>query len=119
EVRRRDPSGRILLFWTEPHDLAFHLGRPLEILIQWEDLDARLAETDTEYVVMPPDVAGRCPELLRSARLEEVLRNTDLSGGRHPPFVRLRKGPTASPAAEPPPPPADRDRARQPHPAGP
>jgi 4-amino-4-deoxy-L-arabinose transferase-like glycosyltransferase len=121
EVRRRDPSGRIVMFWTESHDLAFHLGRPLEILIQWEDLDARLARTDAAYVVMPPEQAELCPQMLRSARLEMVLSNVDLAGGHHQqPLVLLRKvAPAESPDAGTTSPPPHRERTRQPHPAGP
>jgi hypothetical protein len=98
-VRRHAPAPRpVLLFWTEEHALAFHLGRPLEILIQWEDLDARAAQPETTYVVMPPEVAARAPAFLKSGRLEPVLSNTDLSGGRHQkPLVLLRTMPLTPP----------------------
>jgi 4-amino-4-deoxy-L-arabinose transferase-like glycosyltransferase len=94
--RHAPPPERVLLFWAEAHPLAFHLGRPLDILIEWDDLDARLACGRPVYVVMPPDVAQRSSTLLHSARLEEVLRDTDLGGGNPKrPLVLLRSLPLA------------------------
>jgi hypothetical protein len=92
EIRRRSPAPQhILLFWTESHPLAFHLGRPLDILIEWEDLDAWAARPATTYVVMPPSVAERWPEFLTHGRLEPVLSNTELAGGTHEkPLLLLR-----------------------------
>jgi hypothetical protein len=122
EVRRRAPAPeRVVLFWTEAHALAFHLGRPLDTLIEWEELDARLAHGDAEFVVMPPQVAARWPEFLHAVRLDEVLCNTDLAGGKHEkPLVLLRARPlTESADARPPTAAPDRDRAAQPGAAGP
>jgi 4-amino-4-deoxy-L-arabinose transferase-like glycosyltransferase len=95
EVRRRAPAPRqVLLFWTEDHSLAFHLGRPLDILIQWEDLDAWAGRPETTYVIMPPRVAAEAPKYLKSGRLEPVLSNTELAGGRHDkPLLLLRTVP--------------------------
>jgi hypothetical protein len=43
---------------------------------------------------MPPDSARDCPRFLPGVRLERVLCNTDLSGGRHErPLVLLRTAP--------------------------
>jgi hypothetical protein len=94
EVRRRAPTpAEVLFFRTEAHALAFHLGRPLAVIVEWKDLGARLARPGVHYVVMPPTCAGEWPRLLRGVRLEEVMRNTDLSGGRHErPLVLLRGG---------------------------
>jgi hypothetical protein len=92
EVRRREPPpGEVLFFRTEAHALAFHVGRPLAVLVEWKELGERLAESDERYVVMPPDAAEEAAGMLPRVRLEEVLRNTDLSGGRHErPLVLLR-----------------------------
>jgi hypothetical protein len=92
EVRRLAPSpAEVLFFRTEAHPLAFHVGRPLAVLVEWEDLGARLARPGVHYVVMPPACAEEWPRFLQGVRLEEVLRNTDLSGGRHErPLVLLR-----------------------------
>jgi 4-amino-4-deoxy-L-arabinose transferase-like glycosyltransferase len=92
EVRRRAPAPRpVFFFRTEAHALAFHLGRPLAVLVQWEELRARLSRPGTHHVVLPPDCAAEAPAALPGVRLEELLRNTDLSGGTHErPLVLLR-----------------------------
>jgi 4-amino-4-deoxy-L-arabinose transferase-like glycosyltransferase len=99
EVRRRAvPPEPVVFFRTEAHALAFHVGRPLQVLVQWESLGEYLARPGTHYVVMPPVVAGECPQELPDVRLVEVLRNTDLSGGRHErPLVLLAVGHSPSP----------------------
>ncbi len=97
EIRRRAPAPRpVLFFWAEAHPLAFHVGRPLHILIEWQDLDAWAARPESTLVVMPPEVAREWPRHLTAGRLEEVVRNTDLAGGRHKnPLVLLRTVPSA------------------------
>ena len=98
EIRRHVPApGRVLVFWAEPHALVFHLGRPVRILIEWDRLDAELA-AGPAYVVMPPEIAARSGEFLRKHALDEVVRNTDLSGGKHEkPLVLLRARALTSP----------------------
>jgi 4-amino-4-deoxy-L-arabinose transferase-like glycosyltransferase len=81
----------VVLFRTEAHPLAFHLGRPLAILVQWAELKTRLLHPGTHYIVTPPQYAKKCPLYLHGLRLERVLGNTDLSGGAHEhPLVLLR-----------------------------
>jgi 4-amino-4-deoxy-L-arabinose transferase-like glycosyltransferase len=101
EVRRRAPAPRpVLFFRTEAHALAFHLGRPLAVLVQWEELRGRLLRPGTHHVVLPPDCAAQAAASLPGVRLEEVLRNTDLSGGEHErPLVLLRARPACPPGA--------------------
>ena len=71
--------------------VAFHVGRPIEVLVEWQDLGARLARPGVHYAVMPPDSAAECARFLPGVYTEPVLRNTDLSGGRHEhPLVLLR-----------------------------
>jgi 4-amino-4-deoxy-L-arabinose transferase-like glycosyltransferase len=122
EVRRRAPAPRpVLFFWAENHPLAFHVGRPLHILIEWDDLDAWAGRPEPTYVVMPPEVAREWPRHLRSGGLEEVLSSTDLAGARQKrPLVLLRTvPPTEASHARAPEPAADRDRAAQRAAAGP
>jgi 4-amino-4-deoxy-L-arabinose transferase-like glycosyltransferase len=81
-VRRQAPRPEeVVFFRTEAHALAFHVGRPMTVLVEWRDLEARLAGSGTQYVVMPPDSAAEAHESLPDVRFEEVLRNTDLSEG--------------------------------------
>jgi 4-amino-4-deoxy-L-arabinose transferase-like glycosyltransferase len=84
EVRTRAPRpDEVVFFRTEAHALAFHVGRPLAVLVEWKELEERIAQTGVRYVVMPEESAAQAPQSLPRIRFEEVLRNTDLSGGRH------------------------------------
>jgi 4-amino-4-deoxy-L-arabinose transferase-like glycosyltransferase len=84
----------IILFRTEAHPLAFHLGRPLAVVVQWEELNARLLRPGTHYLVTPPRYAEECPLHLRGVCLENVVCNMDLSDrGHEHPLVLLRTDP--------------------------
>lgn len=93
-ARIRDLAPRpdeIIFFRTEAHPLAFHLGRPLAVVIQWSELKDRLLEPGTHYIVTPPQYADECPPCLPWLRLERILSNTELSGGEHErPLVLVR-----------------------------
>jgi 4-amino-4-deoxy-L-arabinose transferase-like glycosyltransferase len=92
EIRQLAPAPEsVTLFRTEAHTLAFHLGRPQEILIEWRNLADRLAKPGYHFVVMPPEWLKECRETLPGIALDEVLRNTTLAGGWHErPLVLLR-----------------------------
>jgi hypothetical protein len=91
----------VVFFRTESHALAFHVGRPLDILVRWEELNDRLARPGDHYVVMPEDGAAEWHRFLHGVRLEEVVRNTELANGHHEhPLVLLRgRPPEGSPTA--------------------
>jgi hypothetical protein len=95
EIRRRAPPPETVVFFrTESHALAFHAGRPLQVMVWWHDLDAWAAGPGARYVVMPEAVAEERWSVLRTSRLEEVLRNADLADGKHEkPLVLLRTAP--------------------------
>jgi 4-amino-4-deoxy-L-arabinose transferase-like glycosyltransferase len=81
----------VVFFRTEAHPLAFHLGRPLAIVVQWEELQARLAKPGTHYIVTPPCYAEENLRNLPGIPMERVLDNRTLSGGAHErPLVLLR-----------------------------
>ena len=92
EVRRQAPPPQeVLFFRTEAHALAFHVGRPLAVLVEWNELANRVAGSGVRYVVMPPTVADEAPLRLPGFRFENVLRNAELSGGEHErPLVLMR-----------------------------
>ena len=93
EVRRRAPQPQeVLFFRTEAHPLAFHVGRPMAVLVEWKDLQTRIAGSGGRYVVMREDSAAEALRALPDVRFNEVLRNTDLSGGlgHEHPLVLLR-----------------------------
>jgi 4-amino-4-deoxy-L-arabinose transferase-like glycosyltransferase len=118
EVRERVPQPEeVIFFRTEAHALAFHVGRPLAVLVEWKDLEAAADGPAGRYVVMPDKIADHAPQSLPDFRAEEVLRNTDLSGGDHErPLVLLR---ITGRHAGPPPPAAGRLGAAHGGPPGP
>jgi hypothetical protein len=91
-VRGHAPApAPVVFFRTEAHALAFRVGRPLEILVRWEELNDRLARPGIHYVVMPDASVAEWPRFLHGACLEEVTRNTELANGHHEhPLVLLR-----------------------------
>jgi 4-amino-4-deoxy-L-arabinose transferase-like glycosyltransferase len=92
EIRRRSPHPELILFFrAESHPLAFHVGPPIDTILEWENLDVWAGYPQSYYVVMPPEDAREWRRHLKSGQLEEVLRNTDLTGGQHThPLVLLR-----------------------------
>src|SRR5262249_26344294 len=91
-IRRRAPAPeQVFFFRVEAHALAFHVGPPLDTLLEWENLDFWASLPATFYVVMPPDLAAQWSDHLKRGRLETVLHNSDLAGGKHRhPLVLLR-----------------------------
>jgi 4-amino-4-deoxy-L-arabinose transferase-like glycosyltransferase len=94
-IRRLAPAPQVVLFFrAEDHALAFHLGRPLNTFLEWENLDIWAGRPGCHYIVMPPECASEWPQHVNSGRLEEVLRNTDLTGSGHKhPLVLMRTRP--------------------------
>jgi 4-amino-4-deoxy-L-arabinose transferase-like glycosyltransferase len=92
-IRGAAPSpAEVIFFRTEAHPLAFHVGRPLAVLVQWEDLQTRLLRPGRHYVVMPPDSACDWRHHLDGIELEVIAANTDPPTLRHEhPLVLLRK----------------------------
>ena len=85
------PPHEVMLFRTEPHSLAFYLGRPLLTRVEWHDLNDWLAQPGPHFVVMPPDYVYPALQIVRSRRLVEVARLEDYTSGRAPrPLVFLR-----------------------------
>jgi 4-amino-4-deoxy-L-arabinose transferase-like glycosyltransferase len=91
-IRQHAPCpDEVVFFRTEAHPLAFHLGRPLALLVEWAELHTRLLQPGTHYLVTPPQYAEESRHNLPGIRLERILSNTDLSGGEHErPLVLLR-----------------------------
>jgi 4-amino-4-deoxy-L-arabinose transferase-like glycosyltransferase len=99
EIRKRAPAPEpIFFFRAEAHALAFHLGRDIESLLEWENLDIWVSRARKYYIVMPPETAREWPQYIKSGWLEEVLHSADLAGGEHAhPLVLLRMHPQADP----------------------
>jgi hypothetical protein len=101
EIRRLSPQPELVIFFrAEAHALAFHVGQPIDTILEWENLDVWAGRPQTYYVVMPPECAREWARHLKSGQLEEVLRNTELAGGQHAhPLVLMRTRPGAGPPA--------------------
>jgi len=99
EIRARAPAPQLIIFFrAEAHALAFHVGRPIDTVLEWENLDVWASRPETWYIVMPPDCADEWPQYLTHGQLELVMRNIDLAGGKHSrPLVLMRTRPGAGP----------------------
>ena len=84
------PDRMVIFFRTEDHALAFHVGRPLDTILEWENLDIWASQSMPIYFVMPPDCAAAWPEHLHQGQLQEIER---WSNGLRRPLVLLRNRP--------------------------
>jgi 4-amino-4-deoxy-L-arabinose transferase-like glycosyltransferase len=91
-IRERAPAPQAVVFFqTEAHALAFHVGRPQQVLVQWEELLERLDLGRGAYIILRPELVAQCHKHLVGFRVEELSRSTNLSGGQHErPLVLLR-----------------------------
>ncbi len=90
-IRHEAPApAEIVFFRTEAHALAFRVGRPLAVLVEWAELERRLSSPGPHYVVTPPDSAAECRRL-PGLSWEEVSGTTELASGAHErPLLLLR-----------------------------
>jgi 4-amino-4-deoxy-L-arabinose transferase-like glycosyltransferase len=90
EIRARTDRP-VIFFRAETHVLAFHVGRPVATILEWENLQWWVARPFPVYVVMPEDAADEWRQHLRGDALEEVLRSRDrVPDRREHRFVVLR-----------------------------
>jgi len=91
---RRQTDRPVIFFRAESHVLHFHVGHPLDTILEWENLAIWAKEPFPVYFVMPEDCARDWPKYLPSNTLEVVLRTSDYpSLGRDRPLVVLRSNP--------------------------
>ena len=92
-IREHAPApAQILLFRTESHLLAFHLGRPVHTLVEWGELNDRLAEPGPHFVVTPPEYAAEAAAILPHHPMAVVARLDEYTRAAPPrPLVFLRK----------------------------
>jgi len=67
----------VIFFRTEAHALAFYVGRPLDTILEWENLDIWASERGLIYFVMPADCADHWRDHLTKGRLVEYARIHD------------------------------------------
>ncbi|MBI1916163.1 MAG: glycosyltransferase family 39 protein [Planctomycetes bacterium] len=96
-VRHHAPRPEpVVLFRTEAHVLAFHLGRPVRSLVFWEELDRITLLSDANgkaphFVIMPAGIARDWARCLGRVRLEEIANNCQgRDGGHEKPLVLFR-----------------------------
>ena len=93
------PPEEVVFFRTEAHALAFHVGRPLAVLVEWQELRARLVQPGPHIVVMPPAAREEAAREMPGVTLDPVTSNTELAGGVHErPLVLLRVRPLTPPS---------------------
>jgi hypothetical protein len=94
EVRRRAPAPQhVAFFRMEAHALAFHVGRPLDIFVEWERLAERANRPEPQYIVMPLARFAECADHVPAERFETLLTSN------HPrPLVLLRTRPATADA---------------------
>ncbi len=92
--RYAPPPDPVIFFRVEEHALAFHIGRPLDTLLEWENLDFWASQPRPFYVVMDSECAREWPDHLHHGSLEPVTTNVDLARGKHDhPLILLRTQP--------------------------
>jgi hypothetical protein len=74
----------VLLFRVEDHLLAYHLGRPLNTFLEWENLDDWAGRAGRHHILMPAACAAAWPQYITSGELVEVLRFADRTDRRRP-----------------------------------
>lgn len=85
EVRAIAPAPTdILLFRVEDHLLAWRLGRPLNALLEWENLDIWAGRPGIHFALMPTSAAEQWGRHISSGRMVEVARFVDRSDRRTP-----------------------------------
>jgi hypothetical protein len=91
--QRLAPRQPVIFFCTKAHLLTFHLGKPVDTLLEWENLDWWAARPDT-YVVTTPALAQESVKHLKAGRLVEVLRSTALGeNGKERTLILLQAQP--------------------------
>jgi hypothetical protein len=91
-VRQYVPAPEeVVFFRTEAHALAFHVGRPLRLLLEWQELAAWLVQPGTHHVVVPEPLLAECLARWPQLQATVVARNSEAAGGPHDkPMVLLR-----------------------------
>jgi 4-amino-4-deoxy-L-arabinose transferase-like glycosyltransferase len=94
--RRLPPRVPVIFFRVEAHQLAFHLGRRYNTVLEWENLDTWAGSGKNYFVVMTPECERDLSSRVRQGRLERLLDSHDLFPHGPPPdrpLVLLRNEP--------------------------
>jgi 4-amino-4-deoxy-L-arabinose transferase-like glycosyltransferase len=75
---------QVLFFRVEDHLLAFHLGRPINTFMEWENLDVWAGRPGPHFVLMPSECADQWRNHVSAGTLEELLHYEDRTDRRRP-----------------------------------
>ena len=83
----------VMLFRVESHLLAFHLRRPIHTLVEWGELNQRLAQPGVHWFVTRAEFVEECRRNVRTRSVEVVARSEDFSRAAPlRPLVLMRTG---------------------------
>lgn len=74
---RRQTRGPVIFFRAESHLLAYHVGRPIGTILEWENLEIWTRKPCIVYYVMPEGCVREARDRLPA--LQEVLRLSDFA----------------------------------------
>lgn len=91
-IRSHAPRPHMILqFRMESHLLSYHLGPPLHTLVEWGELNERLAAPGLHFVVMPPEYVYAAGQIVTSRKLVVLARLEEYTHGKPSrPLVFLR-----------------------------
>ena len=93
EKIRHQTDGPVIFFRAESHLFTYYVGRPVDTILEWENLEWWANRPRPIYFIMPEDCARNWRDHLATGSLEEVLYTTDyVEGKRDRPLVVLRSG---------------------------
>jgi len=79
-VRDHAPAPKaVLLFRVEAHLLAYHLRRPINTLVEWGELNERLARPGVHWFVTRAEFVDECRQNIVARGIEVVARSGDFS----------------------------------------
>jgi 4-amino-4-deoxy-L-arabinose transferase-like glycosyltransferase len=76
--RRLPPRVPVIFFRVEAHQLAFHLGRRYNTVLEWENLDTWAGSGKNYFVVMSPECERELSSRVRQGQLDRLLDSHDL-----------------------------------------
>lgn len=88
---RSQTGDMVILFRVENHELSFHLGPPIDTILEWENLDRWLKHSPSVHVLMPAKEAQQRAEYLHNGKLQVLLKSQDFTSLRQDrPLVLLK-----------------------------
>ncbi len=88
---REQTDGPVIFFRAESHVLMYHLGKPVDTILEWENLAIWAERSFPVYVVMPEACANQLDIHLPGGAFEPMLRTRDFATGkRDRPLIVMR-----------------------------